>query len=162
MNAGGRAGDLGSVVQTVTVMDAAGRAFDRTTDDLVFGYREANITAPFILGATLTLEPDDPDRVARRLKENWMYKRNSQPLAGKSCGCVFKNPRGQSAGALIDAAGLKGARVGGAEVSRKHANFIVADPGCLAADVLALIGTIRQTVADRAGVELESEVQVWE
>ena len=64
-----------------------------------------------------------------------MYKRNSQPLNTKNCGCIFKNPRGLSAGALIDQAGLKGMRVGGAEVSTKHANFIVAHPGCLADDV---------------------------
>ena len=90
-----------------------------------------------------------------------MYKRNTQPLNTKNCGCVFKNPRGLSAGALIDAAGLKGARVGGAEVSDKHANFIVAHPDCRADDVLELIRTIREKVADRSGVELESEVQVW-
>ena len=161
MNAGGKFGDLGAVVRTVSVMDPAGNAFDRDKDDLVFGYRTTNIAAPFILGATLELDGDDPDRVLRRTKEIWMYKRNTQPLNTKNCGCVFKNPRGLSAGALIDAAGLKGARVGGAEVSDKHANFIVAHPDCRADDVLELIRTIREKVADRSGVELESEVQVW-
>ncbi len=161
MNAGGKFGDLGSAVRRVTVMDSAGNAFDRLKDDLIFGYRTTNITAPFILGATLELEADDPDRLVRRTKEIWMYKRNSQPLSGKSCGCVFKNPPGRSAGALIDAAGLKGTRVGGAEVSPKHANFIVAHPGCRAADVLSLIARIVGRVRDHAGVELEREVQVW-
>ncbi len=85
-----------------------------------------------------------------------MYKRNSQPLNAKSCGCVFKNPPGRSAGAIIDAAGLKGTRAGGAEVSHKHANFIVAHPGCSAADVLALIRPIAGRVRDHAGVELET------
>ena len=161
MNAGGKFGDLGAVVRTVAVMDSAGNRFDRTKDDLVFAYRSTNITAPFILGATVELDGDDPDRILRRTKEIWMYKRNSQPLNTKNCGCVFKNPRGLSAGALIDQSGLKGRRVGGAEVSDKHANFIVAHPGCRADDVLALIRVIRETVHDRAGVELESEVQVW-
>ena len=161
MNAGGKFGDLGAVVRSASVMDSAGNAFDRDKDDLVFGYRSTNITAPFILGATLELDEDDPDRIMRKTKEIWMYKRNTQPLNTKSCGCVFKNPRGLSAGALIDQAGLKGTRVGGAEVSDKHANFVVAHPGCRADDVLELIRTIREKVAHRTGVELESEVQVW-
>jgi UDP-N-acetylmuramate dehydrogenase len=162
MNAGGKFGDLGSVVSRVSVMDPAGNGFAREKGDLVFGYRSTNIAAPFVLGATLELEEDDPHRILRRTKEIWMYKRNTQPLNTKSCGCVFKNPPGQSAGALIDAAGLKGTRVGGAEVSDKHANFVVAHPGCRSADVLGLIRLIRERVADRSGVELESEVQVWE
>ncbi len=162
MNAGGKFGDLGAVVRTVTVMDSAGNAFDRDKDDLVFGYRSTNITAPFILGATLELDEDDPARIMRKTKEIWMYKRNTQPLNTKNCGCTFKNPRGLSAGALIDQAGLKGTRVGGAEVSDKHANFIIAHPGCRADDVLGLVRLIREKVADRTGVELESEVQVWQ
>ena len=161
MNAGGKFGDLGAVVRRVAVMDSAGNGFDRHKDDLVFGYRSTNIVAPFILGATLELDEDDPDRILRKTKEIWMYKRNTQPLNAKNCGCVFKNPRGLSAGALIDAAGLKGTKVGGAEVSDKHANFIVAHPGCRADDVLELIRIIREKVASRSGVELESEVQVW-
>ncbi len=161
MNAGGKFGDLGAVVRTVAVMDSAGNSFERLKDDLVFGYRSTNITAPFILGATLHLDEDDPDRIMRKTKEIWMYKRNTQPLNTKNCGCTFKNPRGLSAGALIDQAGLKSTRVGGAEVSDKHANFIVAHPGCRADDVLELVRLIREKVADRSGVELESEVQVW-
>jgi UDP-N-acetylmuramate dehydrogenase len=97
----------------------------------------------------------------RKTKEIWMYKRNSQPLNTKSCGCIFKNPRGLSAGALIDQAGLKGFRVGGAEVSTKHANFIVAHPGCKAADVLKLVNLIREKVFDKNQIHLESEVQIW-
>jgi len=161
MNAGGKFGDLGSVVQQVAVMDSAGNGFTRHKDDLVFAYRTTNISAPFILGATLELGEDDPTRIMRKTKEIWMYKRNTQPLNTKSCGCVFKNPRGMSAGALIDAAGLKGTRVGGAEVSGKHANFVVAHPGCRADDVLALIQLVREKVWAKNQVELESEVQVW-
>ena len=161
MNAGGKFGDLGSVVRRVSVMDTAGNGFARLKDDLVFGYRTTNISAALILGATLELDEDDPARILRRTKEIWMYKRNTQPLNTKNSGCIFKNPRGLSAGALIDQAGLKGARVGGAEVSDKHANFIVAHPGCRADDVLELIRRVREKVQERAGVELESEVQVW-
>ena len=161
MNAGGKFGDLGALITRVTVMSADGTVFDRTKDDLVFEYRSTNIAAPFILGATLELEEDDPERIMARTKEIWMYKRNSQPLNTKNCGCIFKNPRGLSAGALIDQAGLKGTRVGGAEISTKHANFIVAHPGCRAADVLELVRVIREKVYEKNQITLESEVKIW-
>jgi UDP-N-acetylmuramate dehydrogenase len=161
MNAGGKFGDLGALVTKVWTMDTEGNQYERLKDDLVFEYRRTNITAPFITGAVLELEPDDPERIMQRTKEIWMYKRNSQPLNAKSAGCMFKNPRGLSAGALIDHAGLKGFRVGGAEVSTKHANFVVAHPGCRADDILRLVKIIKEKVAEKNDVALESEVQVW-
>jgi UDP-N-acetylmuramate dehydrogenase len=96
-----------------------------------------------------------------RTREIWMYKRNTQPLNTKNCGCIFKNPRGLSAGALIDQAGLKGMRIGGAEVSQKHANFIVAYPGCKADDVMKLIKVIKEKVYDKNEIVLETEVKIW-
>jgi UDP-N-acetylmuramate dehydrogenase len=161
MNAGGKFGDIGAVVTSVGVMDQGGLLFDRQKDDLVFDYRSTNISAKFILSATLELEEEDPERIMRKVKEIWMYKRNSQPLNTKNAGCIFKNPRGLSAGALIDQAGLKGFRIGGAEVSSKHANFVIAHPGATAEDVLSLVRTIREKVYEKEGVRLESEVQVW-
>lgn len=161
MNCGGKFGDIGARATRVQVMDAAGHVFERTKDDLVFDYRSTNISATFILGATLELEEDDPERIMQRTKEIWMYKRNSQPLNTKNCGCIFKNPRGVSAGALIDQAGLKGMRVGGAEVSAKHANFIIAHPGCRAEDVLKLVKIIREKVYEKNEIQLESEVKMW-
>ena len=115
----------------------------------------------FVLSATLELEEDDPERIMKKTKEIWMYKRNTQPLNTKNCGCIFKNPRGLSAGALIDQAGLKGFRVGGAEVSDKHANFVIAHPGCKADDVMKLVKIIREKVFDKNEIHLESEVQIW-
>lgn len=161
MNAGGKFGDIGAVVTKVTVMDSEGTVFERYKDDLVFEYRSTNIAAKFILGCTLELEEDDPDRIMKKTKEIWMYKRNSQPLNTKNAGCMFKNPRGLSAGALIDQAGLKGFKVGGAEVSTKHANFIVAHPGCTADDVLNMVKIIREKVYEKNQIHLESEVQIW-
>jgi UDP-N-acetylmuramate dehydrogenase len=161
MNAGGKFGDIGSVVTRVTVMDLEGNVFERTKDDLVFDYRSSNIAAKFILNATLELDEEDPETVAKRMKEIWIYKRNSQPLNAKSAGCIFKNPRGLSAGALIDQAGLKGMRLGGAEVSTVHANFVVAHPGCKADDILKLIKIIKEKVWDKHQTYLESEVQIW-
>jgi UDP-N-acetylmuramate dehydrogenase len=161
MNAGGKFGDIGAVVSTVMVMDQSGEIFQRTKDDLVFDYRSTNISAKFILSATLELEEEDPEVILRKTKEIWMYKTNTQPLDTKNCGCIFKNPRGLSAGALIDQAGLKGTRVGGAEVSEKHANFVVAHPGCRADDVMELVKLIREKVWEKNQIHLESEVQIW-
>jgi UDP-N-acetylmuramate dehydrogenase len=161
MNAGGKFGDIGSVVHSVQVMDSQGILYERFKDDLVFDYRNTNISAPFILGAKLDLEQEEPDRILRKTKEIWMFKRNTQPLNTKNAGCIFKNPRGLSAGALIDQAGLKGMRVGGAEISSKHANFIIAHPGCTAEDIHSMIKLIRERVFDRNQIHLESEVQIW-
>lgn len=161
MNAGGKFGSIGSVVSRVTVMDDDGNISERTRDDLIFDYRACNITARFILRATLELDEDDPHRIMDRTKEIWMFKRNTQPLNTPNVGCIFRNPPGQSAGALIDRAGLKGFRMGGAEVSTKHANFIVARENCRTADVLKLMKTVRDTVLDRFGIVLEPEVLLW-
>ena len=97
----------------------------------------------------------------RTVKEIWIYKKNTQPLAGRNAGCIFKNPRGLAAGALIDKAGLKGKRIGGAQVSEKHANFIIADEGTRATDVLKLINVIREAVYKQFEVYLELEIEVW-
>jgi len=161
MNAGGKFGDLGAVVHSLSVMDANGQLAQRTKDDLVFGYRTTNISAKFILGAVLQLEEEDPQPLMKRTKEIWMFKKNSQPLNTKNAGCIFKNPSGHSAGALIDQAGLKGATAGCAEVSDKHANFIIAHPGCRADDILKLIRMVRDKVLAKNDIHLESEVQMW-
>ncbi len=161
MNAGGTFGDIGSTVAEVTVMDSFGQVFTRQRDDLVFSYRRSNINAKIILDALFELTPENPDRLAQRVKEIWMYKRNTQPLKDNSAGCIFRNPDCLSAGKLIDEAGLKGSVVGGAEISQHHANFIVARHGASSADVLALMELARKTVRDKTGIELESEVVIW-
>lgn len=163
MNAGGRFGDISSVVERVRTMDAGGDVADHPRDEIVFDYRSSDLTEAFILEATLKLEADDPDELAKRSKEVWMYKRTTQPLNTRNSGCIFKNPgEGRpSAGALVDRAGLKGFRVGSAEVSEMHANFIIAHPDCPASDVFELIRQVRQRVLEHAGVELETEVKIW-
>ncbi|MGC8624392.1 MAG: UDP-N-acetylmuramate dehydrogenase [Phycisphaerae bacterium] len=161
MNAGGAFGDIGSAVAEVTVMDSYGEIFTRRRDDLVFAYRRSNINAKLILEALFELTPENPDRLAQRVKEIWMYKRNTQPLRDNSAGCIFRNPDGLSAGKLIDEAGLKGHRIGGAEISMQHANFIITRPGASSADVLALMDLVRQKVREQKGIVLESEVVIW-
>ena len=161
MNAGGSFGDLGSAVRRVTVMDEDGNIYDRLKEDLAFAYRSSNIASKFILSAEFEVTDDDPYRILKQVRQIWMVKKNSQPLASRSAGCIFRNPRGMSAGALIDRAGMKGQRVGGAHVSEKHANFILADDGATAFDVLKLIDKIRDAVAKESNVLLEKEIQVW-
>lgn len=161
MNAGGVFGDIGSVIESVEVMGADGVAFSRTRDDLVFGYRSTNISSKFILSSTFRVGEEDPQAILRQVKEIWFYKKNSQPLGTPNAGCIFKNPRGMSAGALIDKSGMKGVRAGGAHVSEKHANFILADRGARASDVLKLINIVREAVYNKFEVYLELEVEVW-
>jgi UDP-N-acetylmuramate dehydrogenase len=161
MNAGGTFGDIGQVVERVRVMSARGEIFFREKDDLAFGYRTSNINARFILEAELHLLADDEDRILKRMKEVWFHKKNTQPVANRSAGCVFKNPRGMAAGALIDQAGLKGTKIGGAFVSRKHANYIVAGDKCTTQDVRDLIELVRTKVHERFDVYLELEIEVW-
>ncbi len=162
MNAGGRFGDIGSAVESVMLMDIDGNVHEKKKPELIFDYRSANIRARFILCAQLKLTPAEPDQILRTVKEGWIYKKNSQPLNTRNCGCVFKNPAGAAAGSLIDRAGLKGFRVGGAMVSEKHANFVVAQEGCTSRDIMQLIEAIRQKVREQFDVELELEIEVWQ
>jgi UDP-N-acetylmuramate dehydrogenase len=162
MNAGGQFGDIGAAVESVTLMDSQGTLFEKSKPELIFDYRHVNIRVPFILNARLRLTPGHPERIMRAVKESWICKKNNQPLNTRNCGCVFKNPPGASAGALIDRAGLKGLQIGGAVVSEKHANFIVAQDGCTSRDVMRLIEVIREKVRERFDVELEPEIEIWD
>jgi len=161
MNAGSQFGDIGSAVESVTLMDAQGAVFDKSKPELIFDYRSTNIRALLIISARLKLIQADPERIMRTVKESWIYKKNNQPLNTRNCGCVFKNPPGASAGALIDRAGLKGLQIGAATVSEKHANFIVAGDGCTSRDIMRLIDAVKQRVREESDVELEPEIEIW-
>ena len=161
MNAGGNFGDIGASVESVMLMDGEGNVFEKSKPELVFDYRWVNIAAKVILGAVLELNESDPEQMLKTIKEIWIYKKNSQPLNTKNAGCIFKNPRGLSAGALIDRAGLKGLQIGGAQVSEKHANFIMTEKGCKSADVKRLIEAVRNRVKEEFDIELELEIEIW-
>ncbi|MDA0806963.1 MAG: UDP-N-acetylmuramate dehydrogenase [Planctomycetota bacterium] len=160
-NAGGRNGDIGQFVSAVTVLTAKGEQFTRREDELSFTYRSSSLNELVILEGEFQLHEDSVDEITRRMKKLWIMKKATQPLASQSAGCIFRNPRGLSSGALIEQAGLKGTRVGGAEVSDRHANFIVTYPEATSADVLRLIDLIQSKVSEQFGVELELEIQVW-
>lgn len=160
-NAGGRNGDIGQFVHSVTVLTAKGEQFTRTEDELSFAYRSSSIDELVILEGAFQLHRDDPDEITRRMRKLWIMKKATQPLAFQSAGCIFKNPRGLSAGALIEQSGLKGTRIGQAEISDRHANFIVTHEGAKAGDVLRLIDLARSKVSEQFGVDLELEIQIW-
>lgn len=167
MNAGGAFGEIGRCVRRVRVLDDAGNIVDLDRRQIQFGYRHTSITAPFILEAEFDLTPGDPAALRARVKEIFDLKTGTQPLAAHSAGCTFKNPppgptgKVLPAGMLIDRAGLKGHAIGGASVSRHHANFIVCGDGCTAGHVIALMQHVEQAVHQRFGVRLQREVVVW-
>ncbi len=160
-NAGSRGGDIGQWTATATVMTRAGEIVTRGRDEMTFGYRTSSLDELVILEAEFQLDPDDPTQLTKRMQKHWIIKKANQPLAHQSAGCVFKNPRGMNAGMLIDQAGFKGTEVGGARVSERHANFIITEPEATSDDVIRLIQQIRTGVADRLGVELELEIEIW-
>ena len=128
---------------------------------MAFSYRQSSLDELVILEAGFQLEEDDPQQVSRTMQKHWIVKKASQPMGHQCAGCVFKNPRGASAGELIEEAGLKGTRIGGAVVSNRHAGFIIAEPECTSQDVLRLIDLIQSQVHDRLGVELQREMEIW-
>jgi UDP-N-acetylmuramate dehydrogenase len=161
-NAGGRQGAIGQFVRRATVLDPADEVQVRERDDLSFAQSRSNLDEPLILSADFELAPEDPESVVRRMRRIWIIKKENQPYGHQLSGCIFKNPATDvSAGALIDQAGLKGTKFGAAEVSDRHANFIVAHPGAKSSDVLELIDRIRQRVWQQYGYELELQIQVW-
>ena len=160
-NAGSHGGDIGQWACAATVMTRGGEIVQRDRGDLVFAYRQSSLDELVILEAEFELEEEDPVEVTKRMQKAWIVKKANLPMAHENTGCIFKNPRGMSAGMLIDQCGLKGEHVGGVEVSQRHANFFVAKPGATTKDVLQLIDVIRNRVAERMGVELETEIEIW-
>src|SRR5262245_3477900 len=161
-NAGSRQGAIGQFVRRAMVLDIADEIQVRERDDLNFADRDSNLDEPVLLSAEFELAAEDPETLVRRMRRIWIIKKENQPYGYQFSGCIFKNPAPDvSAGTLIDQAGLKGTRFGGAEVSDRHANFIIAHPGATSADVLELIDRIRQRVWQQFGYELDLQIQIW-
>lgn len=161
-NAGAHGGEMKDVVRRVMVWDReADRTRELTGEECAFAYRDSRFkaTGEVVLDAELELAPGDPDEIGARVAAHQAHRRATQPLKDQNAGSVFRNPPGDHAGRLIDAAGLKGFRIGSAEVSTVHANFIVVDRGGSAADVRAVGDHVRAVVAERFDVELEYEIE---
>jgi len=163
MNAGWHEHEIAATVVTVSYVDAEGNPAEVAAGDCAFGYRTSAFRGipGVVLGCTLALRPDDPKAVRARLDEYAASRRAGQPTELPSCGSVFLKPPGDFAGRLIEQAGLKGTRIGGIEVSPKHANFFVNVGGGTAADALALIERAEEAVLERFGVRLTREVEIW-
>ncbi len=161
MNVGGHGSDTAATLVRYRYVDLLGAAADESdADRLHFGYRYAALSdTDVVTEGTYQLEPGDPDEGASVIAEIVRWRRGNQP-GGSNAGSVFTNPEGDAAGRLIEACGLKGHRVGSAEVSERHANFIQADTGGSADDVRRLIEFVRATVAEATGVVLETEVRM--
>lgn len=161
MNAGTSDGSIGDFVAAVYLLHADGTLGEFRPAPGAFGYRAFDFPRGSILiGCRLRLERRPRAEVQREIKQRLKAKKATQPLALASAGCVWKNPPGDVAGRLIDEAGLKGKRIGGAEISATHANFIVNRADATAADVLALMDATRERVHARCGVLLEPEIRV--
>ena len=163
-NAGAHGAETADVLRSATILRMDGREEEVDASKLGFGYRESALkhaagAGSVVLGGTFALRRDDPAQIKERLEEIRVWRREHQPLGIPSAGSVFRNPPGtQSAGALIEAAGLKGRTVGGAEISSMHANWILNRGGATARDVRALHDLCVSEVERSAGVRLESEI----
>jgi UDP-N-acetylmuramate dehydrogenase len=161
MNAGAHGGDTWSLVAMVETIDRGGRINQRAACQYRVGYRSVLGPADeWFVGAVLRLAPGDARAATGRLRELLVRRAASQPIGRPSCGSVFRNPPGGHAAALIESAGLKGQRLGGAEVSVKHANFIVNAGGGSASDIEALIQLVQRRVLEVHGVALEPECRI--
>ncbi|HSN05127.1 MAG TPA: UDP-N-acetylmuramate dehydrogenase [Nitrospira sp.] len=160
MNAGTRLGEMKDSVKAVRLVNMQGEIVDLPVSEIPFAYRRATLPPGIVVGVWLQLKAGVRAEIEKVVKDYLHYRRDTQPLTLPSAGCVFKNPPKDSAGRVIDSAGLKGAQVGDAQVSDKHANFIVNRGQASAKDVLALIRKVRAAVTRKTGVKLELELKV--
>lgn len=165
-NAGAHASDVAGSLLSATVTDASGRTDTLTPDDLAYRYRQSALKPPattrsrlVVTGARFRLKPDPDGTAPSQVEELRLHRLRTQPVKEASAGSTFKNPDANYAGALVEAAGLKGYRLGGAQISPLHANFILNAGGATAHDVVQLILLMQQAVEERSGIHLEPEVQ---
>lgn len=164
MNAGAYGGEMKDCLSTVKVLDLNGEISVLPADSLELGYRTSIFMQKnmFVLEATFDLARGDQQEIRRLTEENMQKRTDKQPLDMPSCGSAFKRPEGHFAGALIEQSGLKGFSIGGAQVSEKHAGFIVNTGNATAADIKALVAHIQATVFSNFGVELKPEIRIIE
>ncbi len=162
MNAGAYGGEVKDVLESALALNQSGEMVTLRGDDLEWGYRHSIFASGeyIVLEARFALKQGDPAQIKASMDELTHLRESKQPLEYPSCGSVFKRPPGRYAGQLIQESGLQGTRIGGAEVSRKHAGFIVNADNATASDYIGLIQHVRAAVRDKFGVELETEVKI--
>ena len=155
-------GDLGQWVETVRVSDFAGNVAVLSKNDITFAYRYSSLEDVIMLSATLRLDKDEPQALAKRMRKLWIIRKSQQPAGDVASILAFKNPEtGPSAGELIEQTGLKGARAGGAVISEHNASFIMVDGECTSEEVLQLLRLVQEQVAQKTEIELELAVETW-
>jgi len=161
MNAGAYGGELKDILRSIDYVNRSGEMYTMPAEEAKLGYRHSIFmqTGGVITGVSLRLSPGDPDAIKANMQDTMQKRRDKQPLEYPSAGSVFKRPVGHFAGELIQRCGLKGKRVGGAQVSEKHAGFIINTGGAAAADVRALIALIQAVVEQETGVFLIPEIK---
>ncbi len=160
MNAGAYGTETKDVLVWAEAIDPQGTLHRLTPDDLGYAYRHSNLPADWVfVGACLRGTPGEPEEIARRMAEIKQQRGETQPIHSRTGGSTFKNPAGRKAWQLIDGAGCRGLRRGGAMVSEQHCNFLINEGGASAADLEGLAETVRQTVLAKSGIDLEWEIK---
>ncbi|MDI6741441.1 MAG: UDP-N-acetylmuramate dehydrogenase [Smithella sp.] len=161
MNAGAYGREMKDVVESVTVLEADGVKKTMKRNEIIFGYRNTSFPrGTVILGALLKLEKGERSKIKETINEILLWRREKHPLDFPSAGSIFKNLPGQAAGKIIEESGLKGMAVGGAQISSKHANFIINRGGATAADIMRLIETVQSRVKKEKNLVLDTEVVI--
>jgi UDP-N-acetylmuramate dehydrogenase len=160
-NAGDRSGEIGQYVRQVEVLDDSGQPEVRERDELRFDYRWSNLDDPVLLSAEFELETESIEAIVKRMRKAWIERRAAQPLSYQAALRVFKDQRGTQAATLVEQAGLAKTRVGGAELSERDANSVVAHPGASAKDALRLIDLVKSRVRERFNIDLELQITIW-
>ncbi|MFA5311245.1 MAG: UDP-N-acetylmuramate dehydrogenase [Candidatus Omnitrophota bacterium] len=161
MNAGCWGRDIADIVSQVKVMDLKGRIKALKGRDIPFGYRKSGLGKYIILKARIRLKKSARGIIECNIKDHLLKRRNSQGLTFYNAGCIFKNPKSESAGKLIELCGLKGKRIGGAFISPRHANFILNSGNANSGDVLKLISLVKKRVKNKFRLALEPEIKIW-
>ena len=160
-NAGANGSDIGQCTRSATVMTRNGEIVVNEGSDLRFAYRQSSLDELVILAADFGLEREDVDSLTKRLQKLWIVRKSWQPHGDLNVASIFQDVGGISAASLIEQAGFKSTQVGQAAVSDLNANFIIAQPQAKSSDVIELIGRLRDGVAERLGIALETQLEIW-
>ena len=161
MNAGGKYGDISDTISSITTMTFDGRTIKHTRGDVEFAYRGCSLNEQIVTEVEFQLKESKTELVLEKMDAIYKEKKEKQPLETFNAGSIFKNTPQHKAAELIDKANLKGLKVGGAIISKKHANFIVNTGNSTSADILELIKIVKETVKKKYNISLEEEIHVW-
>ncbi len=162
-NAGTDSADIGQFLKSATISSMDGTVSVVDESELIFAYHQSSLADSVVLDATFEFHEENPAELTQRMQKQWIIRKASQPIGGQGSGRIFRNPEDGSVTAreLIEQVGMAGTRVGGAQVSERHANYIVVTPECVTNDILRLIRLIQEQVQERTGVALELELEIW-